>query len=277
MGYEVIWLSRQANSSDKYQSYAWDLVTKYIDPELPHEVHAIVNLAGTSIAGGRWTPRRKASIINSRVESNQFLYFLLQSGRIKASKFVSAAAMGYYGDWGQTWIGEDQKPQGDGFLQESCLLWEESIEKVSSSGVKTIWFRIGLVLAREGGALPQLKLPFKFGLGLYFAADDAYQSWIHIQDLGRMFAYAIKHDLPSGAYNAAAPNPVENIVFANAMKAMFKHPTLLLRMPPFVTRLLLGEMSEILLTGVRMNTEKIRNTGFEFNFKIIDEALQDLK
>ncbi|MEO7176861.1 MAG: TIGR01777 family oxidoreductase [Saprospiraceae bacterium] len=277
MGYEVNWLSRKANESDKFPSYVWDPVTNFIDPAVPQDLYAIINLAGTAIAGTRWTTKRKASIIDSRIESNQYLQFLLQSGRLKANKYVSAAAMGYYGNRGEAWIEEDQKPHGKGFLQECCVQWEESIENVSSTGINTVWFRIGLVLAREGGALPQLKLPFKFGLGLYFAAKNSFQSWIHIQDLARMFAQAIQQDLQSGAYNAAAPNPVKNIIFANEMKAMFKHPTLLLRIPPFMTRLLLGEMSQILLTGVRMNTEKIRNTGFEFKYPTIEAALQDLK
>ena len=171
-GYNVRHLSRKKDLNAKFPAYQWDTKSEYIDPQAMQNVDYVINLAGAGIADKRWSGARKKLIIRSRVETTLLLKKYIQSGELQLKAFLSASAIGYYGNTGEVLVDENATP-GEGFLTESVLAWENSIEEVAKTGVRTVTVRVGIVLSTEGGALPELMQTFPLRVGAYFGNGKA--------------------------------------------------------------------------------------------------------
>lgn len=269
-GYQVAWLSRGLQQK---KSFLWDVEKQEIDQSAIEWSDAIIHLAGTGVAEKRWTSERKKDILKSRTESTRLLCEAIQKANKKPEAFISASAVGFYGfDTGDTLKTEDAQP-GNDFLAEVVVAWEAEVEKIEALGVRTAILRIGIVLDKTGGALGEmLKPPVAAPLG----SGEQWMSWIHIQDLARLFVFALENPDMKGKYNAVAPNPAKNKELTReAAKAKGK-VFLGLGVPEFVLKLILGEMAAMVLGGNRVSAEKTLETNFQFEFPSLDLALKDL-
>ena len=273
--YEVIHLSRKEDLNKPFPRYKWDLKKGLIDPRAVEKADYVINLAGAGIADKRWSDARKRLIIESRVKSTLLLKEAFAE-RKKLKAFISASAIGYYGDRGTEWL-DEKSPAGSGFLAESTSAWENAISQIDTSDFRTVVLRIGIVLSKQGGALPKMLLPLSFGTATYFSSGDQYFSWIHIDDLCRMFIMSIEDDKMKGVYNAVAPNPVTNLQMMKDIVEALEKQAIFLPAPAFALRLGMGEMADVVLSSARVSAEKVLKAGFEFNFPELIPAIQDLE
>lgn len=274
-GYSVIHLSRKPNLDAAFPAYGWDFHARYIDPEALVQADYIVNLAGAGIADRPWTEARKQLIIDSRVETNRLLIEECTALNHRPRAFISGAAIGYYGNRGDELVDETSDP-GSGFLSESCVAWENSIDEMRQTGVRTVAIRIGLVLSPKGGALEKMLIPVRLGVSGYFGTGKQWYSWVHLDDLCNMFIYALENVALKGTYNGVAPNPERNKVFAQALAKAAPRKQMVLPVPAIALRMAMGEMADTVLYSTRVSSAKIEETGFEFQFPHLLDALQDL-
>lgn len=273
-GYSVAILTRNPNKADsglKDVTYVhWDDARKAIDGSL-----AVVNLAGESLGGRRWTDSLKKKIISSRVETTSAVVkAIIDTPEERRPKvLVSASAVGYYGDSGDKILTEST-PVGDDFLAGVCRLWE-SHAHAAPKGVRVVTPRIGVVLHPDGGALEKMLLPFKLGLGGPLGSGNQYFPWIHLDDMIRIFIESIENEGIEGAVNASSPNIVTMSEFASALGSVLSRPTLF-KVPEFALNLALGESSIVVTASQRMVPEKLQKLGFEWKFPNVDGALRDL-
>ncbi len=232
---------------------------------------AIINLAGASIADGRWTEARKRLLVDSRVDTTRKLVEWMQGMESPPKALISASAVGYYGEQGDRIITEDTSPTA-GFTHDLCAQWENEALKAESLGVRVCLVRTGVVLDRDGGALAKMLFPFKIGAGGRLGSGSHYFPWIHRADIVAIYHWLVANEQASGPYNASAPNPVTNAEFTQALGRALKRPTLL-PMPEPVLRLLFGEMSELLLVSNRMMPKRLLDEGFEFRYPELKQAL----
>ncbi len=273
--HEVIHLSRQRQPQAFFPTYQWDTQRGYIDEEAIRRADFVINLAGAGIADKRWTNKRKQLIIDSRVDTTRLLLSYFKKLDHWPKAFLSSAAIGYYGDRGTTLLHEDDA-SGSGFLSESCRQWESAIAEVAASGLRTVALRTGIVLSSKGGALPRIMLPLRFGLGAYFGNGQQYYSWIHIDDLCRQYIYAIEKDWMAGTFNAVAPNPVSNRTFIRDIAGAMERSVIMLPVPAFALRLVLGEMSHTILDSARVSSQKIEKAGYRFEFPELKGAVSNV-
>lgn len=275
-GYQVSYLSRSQQDIPQVKTYLWDVKKQSIDAEAIQKADAIIHLAGAGVADERWSDSRKKEILESRTESTRLLTKALNEQKHAVKTFVSASAIGYYGlDTGNTLLKEDA-PAGDDFLAEVTKSWEEAVEEVSKLGIRTIKLRIGIVLSPKGGALPKIMQPVKFGAGAALGSGEQYMSWIHIEDLCRMFLLALQNTEMQGAYNAVGPQPLSNASLTQAIAKILGRPLFLPNVPTFALKLMLGEMAAIVTGGNKVSSQKIEEAGFQFKFKEIHKALENL-
>jgi len=281
-GHQVIIVSRSSKTSaDPNVSYAeWNVKAQTIDEDAFSRADYIVHLAGAGVADKRWTRNRKREIVESRTESSALIVKALQQPN-KVKAVLSASGIGYYGDDAKRSprkksFTEEMRPD-KAFLGETCRLWEESIDPVQKAGKRLIKFRIGIVLSNQGGALPEFKKPVRFGVAAVLGSGKQVISWIHIDDLCRMFVYAMENETVEGVYNAVAPIPVRNkemtLLLAEKMKGRFFVP---MHVPAFVLETVLGGMSVEVLKSATVSSEKIRAAGFSFLYPSIEYALDNL-
>lgn len=277
-GHDVRHLSRKASPNSRYPIFEWNPDAGQMDPKALEGVDVVINLAGAGIADKPWTQGRKEIIISSRVKSTQLLKeaMLRMPQEKRPAVYISSAAIGYYGDRGSEWLEESSKP-GTGFLAESCIAWENAIQEVALEGIcRTVILRIGLVLTTRGGALPKMVLPVKWGVAPLFGRGDQWYSWIHIDDLTRLIQYAIQQPDLKGVFNGVSPNPIRQRDFMIQLgKAAGKH-TLRFSLPVFALQLMLGEMSDTVLSSSRVSAEKAVRAGFQFKFTDLRSAIVDL-
>ncbi len=274
-GHQVRHLSRTPTSGGQVQEYKWDISNNYIDKQALEGLDAIVHLAGESVAAGRWTAKQKEKIINSRRDSARLLFNAISERGTKPTHFISASGVGYYGvDTGTRWMTEADK-QGDGFLAEVVHHWEASADEFAQLDIQVTKLRIGMVLSADGGALDKIVQPIKYGVGAPLGSGQQQISWIHIEDLARLVSHVMegKH---TGVYNAVSSDPVSNAVLTQSIARTLHKPLWLPNVPAFVLKMLLGEMSAIVLGGNRVANEKIKATGFRFEFESIDQAMTQL-
>ena len=283
--YKVIVLSRQTNQRQTETtnlSYAaWNVDGQTIDKEAISKADYIIHLAGAGVADKRWTKKRKQEIINSRVRSGELLVKALQDIPNKIKAVICASAIGWYGADpvipNPKPFREDD-PHNISFLGETCKLWEESVEPLRKSGKRLVKLRTGIVLSNEGGALKEFKRPLLFGVAAILGDGKQMISWIHIDDLVRLYITAIEDETLNGVYNAVAPKPVSNkeltLQLARIQKGNFFIPV---HAPSFVLKLVIGEMSIEVLKSATVSCDKIHYTGFTFLYPSLDAALKNLK
>lgn len=238
------------------------------------DVDAVVNLAGESIAGGRWTPARKLALIRSRVDSTRALVAAIASSPRQPRVLVNASAVGYYGLRPSGDCAEDA-PQGADFLAALCGQWEREAAAAEKRGTRVVRVRSGLVLGRGGGALEKMRLPFKLGVGGPLGDGTQPFPWIHLDDEVGAVLFALDHQELSGPVNLVAPQPASNAEFTAALGRAFHRPAVL-RAPAFALRLALGELAEALLGGQRAVPRRLQEAGYRFKHPALDEALASL-
>jgi hypothetical protein len=233
----------------------------------------VVNLAGESIAANRWTAAQKRKILDTRVLATRSLVSAIRTASVPPSVFVSGSAVGYYGPLGDEVVTEDT-PSGSDFLARVCVTWEEEARRAAMAPTRVVCVRTGVVLEKDGGALPQMLPPFKVGAGGPVGSGRQYWPWIHRQDWIDLVRWAIRTPDAGGAINATAPHPVTNAAFARALGRAMHRPAFM-PAPAFALRLLLGEMADaLLLSGQRAVPRRAERGGFTFTYAKVDEALQ---
>lgn len=275
-GYSVSILSRSVkqNKEDVFY-YKWDVSNQTIDEKAVLKADYIIHLAGENIAEKRWTAKRKAEIIDSREKSTQLLYAVLKKHNKKLDAFISASAVGIYGAVnGEEICSEDMTPAND-FLGYTCQKWEDSLDFIENLNIRTIKIRTGLVLGKNDGFLKKLIPLFKFRLGSALGSGTQYMPWIHVDDLCNMYLQAVSNINMEGPYNAAICDNTTNTVFSKTFARVFGYSIWLPNVPAFILKLVMGEMALIVLTGRRISSDKVEQTGFKFKYKNLEEALRD--
>ncbi len=275
-GHEVVVLSRTPQSAGALAGVRverWDAATAAGWGALADGAGAIVNLAGEEIAH-RWTSGRKRRIGESRLNAGRAVVEAVQAASRKPAVVIQSSAVGYYGPRGDDEVAEDAPPGSD-FLANLCVDWEASTAPVEELGVRRAIIRTGAVLARDGGALPRMMLPFRLGIGGKLGSGRQWFPWIHMADEVAAIRFLIERDDTSGAFNLCAPNPLTNAEFSRALGRAMRRPSLA-PAPGFVMRLMFGEMAMVLLEGQRQTPRRLQEAGFEFRFPQADAALRDL-
>jgi uncharacterized protein len=233
---------------------------------------AVVNLAGASIADGRWTAERKALLRSSRIDSTRALVNALARMNVRPSVLVSASAIGIYGNRGDETLTEESKPGAD-FLAGLAQEWEAEAVKAESLGIRVVLARFGIILAREGGALPKMTMPFKFGVGGKLGSGKQWMSWVTLEDVVRSLRFAIEKTSVRGAINVVSPHPLQNTEFTKLLAKALHRPALF-PAPAFALRLALGEMADaLLLSSQRVLPSALEKTGCQFLHQELTAAL----
>jgi uncharacterized protein len=284
-GYNIIILSRQPAGSkktgqEKVSFAAWDVKAQTFDRAAIEQADHIIHLAGAGVADKRWNEARKKEIVDSRVQGSALLVKALKETPNKIKTIVSASAIGWYGadpviPNPKPFVETDEPDKG--FLGEACRLWEESIHPVIYFGKRLVKLRTGIVLSKEGGAFAEFRKPVKFGVAGIIGNGKQVISWIHMDDMCRMYLYALENKDIHGVYNAVAPKPVSNkeltLCLARADKGSFFVPVYV---PSFALKLALGELSIEILKSATVCCDKIRKSGFNFTYNSIEPAIKAL-
>jgi len=280
-GYKVIILTRSLDAkfnNDKLSYAIWDIKKQVIDINAIQAANTIIHLAGAGVVDKRWTSAYKKEILESRVLSSKLIIDALNKQEHQVKTIVSASAIGWYGadKVPGMYFTESDEPAND-FLGQICVAWEQSISVAASMNIRVCKLRAGIVLSDEGGALAEFKKPLRFSVAAILGNGKQVVSWIHIDDLCRMYIYAMENNNINGSYNAVASQPVTNkdltLTLAKKMKGKFFIPV---HVPAFVLKTILGESSIEVLKSATVSNEKIKAAGFDFLYPSIEPALDDL-
>jgi uncharacterized protein (TIGR01777 family) len=273
-GHDVVNLTRASNRSDAARrAIVWspDGTIGAWASEIDGAT-AVINLAGESIAAKRWSPPQKQRIFDSRINATRSLASAIAHAKHPPAVLISGSGVGYYGPHHDEPVTETT-PAGSDFLAQVCQAWEAEASRAASARTRVVLVRTGLVLARDGGALPQMLPPFKFGLGGPVGSGRQYWPWIHRTDWIDLVRWAIRTETAEGPLNATAPQPVPNREFARALGRALRRPSFMTA-PAFALRLIRGEMADVLLlSGHRALPAKARALGFSFTYERLDDAL----
>ncbi|QDO93930.1 TIGR01777 family protein [Formosa sediminum] len=258
-----------------YQGYYWNPKTKEIDTACFEDVNVIIHLAGSTVSK-RWTASNKKNIIDSRVLSARLLHHGLKSlPTHNVAQIISASGISIYPDSLTKYYNEKDTQVDPSFLGDVVKAWEAEVDTFFGLNVKVAKVRIGLVLSTEGGVLPEFKKPIDLGLGAVFGSGEQWQSWIHIDDVARVFVFLLKY-CGEGIYNAVAPNPVTQTELMKSIAKTLDKPMFLPGIPKFAVKLVLGEMHELMYASQRVSSKKLEAQGFEFNYPNLQPALSAL-
>lgn len=273
-GYTVSHLSRKPGRNPQVKTYMWDINKGIIDEQCINGVAIIIHLAGAGIADKRWSDARKKEVIESRTQSIRLIYQLLKQRPHQVKKVISASGTGYYGNRGDELLTEVSQA-GNGFLSECCIAWEQAVDEGTALGLDILKFRTGVVLTKKGGALPQLALPVKLGIGSPLGNGKQWMPWIHHADVTAMYLHGIEQSL-TGVYNMAAPQPVTNQELTQAVAKQLKRPLWAPKVPAFLLKLLFGEMAAVVLGSTRVSATAIEAKSFQFKYATVETALKEI-
>jgi uncharacterized protein (TIGR01777 family) len=252
----------------------WD-PAQPISPDLVSGFDAVIHLAGESIVG-RWTAGKKARIRDSRIPATTNLARALAQAKFKPQILLSASAIGYYGDRGDELLTEESSP-GSGFAADLTRAWELASTPASEAGIRTVTMRMGLVMARVGGALPKMLPAFKMGVGGKLGDGRQWMSWIDLQDVVGAIQHILRSDLLRGAVNVVAPKPVTNAEFSKTLGSVLSRPAIF-PVPAFAARLAFGQMAdELLLASQRVEPTRLISSGYPFRFPTLRQSLESQK
>lgn len=279
-GFEVIVFSRNPKAHKATLpgiSFAsWNIDDQSVNEDAFQKAKYVIHLAGAGVADKPWTNKRKKEIVESRTRSSELLIKALKNIPNEIVSVVSASAIGWYKQ-NLSLPATETDPPDSGFLGQTCRAWEESISPVSELDKRLVILRTGIVLSIDGGAFPEFKKPVKYGIAGILGNGKQFISWIHIEDICRLYMEAMTNSAWSGIYNAVTPNPVSNRMFtmelAKKMKGSFFIP---IPVPDFLLRLMLGERSEEVLKSSNISANKLKQQGFQFIYPTIDAAFRDL-
>jgi uncharacterized protein (TIGR01777 family) len=250
----------------------WDPASGFVNINAMEAADAVVNLNGASIGGGRWTSTRKKILRGSRVDSTRVLVEALARLEQKPRVFVSASAIGYYGNRGDEALTESSQA-GNDFLAEICRAWETEALRAQSSGIRTVLTRFGVILSAKGGALKQMLRPFRMGVGGRLGSGNQWMSWIALDDVVGILRDVISNEQASGPVNVVARNPVQNSEFTRVLASVLHRPAIL-PAPAWALRLALGEMADaLLLSSQRVRAERAPAATFPFQYENLEPAL----
>ncbi len=251
----------------------WDIEKGIID-ENALDADYLINLTGAGIADARWTDSRKKLLIDSRVNSTMLIYSAMKKANRKFKVAVSASAIGYYGDQGDKVLDESSNP-GDEFLSTCCMLWEDASSKLSEVASQNRILRVGLVLSSVGGALPKILMTKAIRVFNYFGNGKQYYSWIHIDDISRMFIHLLQSPGYNTIYNGVTPRPLMNKKFTEEVRDAIGSGVVI-PAPSFGLKLALGEMSNVVLNSNRVIPKNFIAEGFEYRYIDLTLAVEDL-
>ncbi len=259
-----------------YKGFYWNPETGEIDVDAFDDVEAIINLVGASIAR-RWTKNNKKIILESRTKSLDLLYNTLLKIDHNVGHFISASGISIYPDSKTKLYTEEDLEVDDSFLAKVVVAWEAAAAKFKGlgMGMEVSKVRTGMVLAKNDGAFPKIVKPIKYGVGAPLGSGDQWQSWIHIEDIAGIYLFLLKNQL-EGKYNAVAPNPVQNKKMTKMIAAKLESPLWLPNIPAFALKLMLGEMSILVLEGQLVSSHKLEELGYHFKYYNLENALNDL-
>lgn len=266
-------VTRLVRSNPHKDDVLWDPQQRLINLDSIEGFDAVIHLAGEPIFKGRLTEVKMREIYKSRVNGTQFLSESLARLSAKPKVLVCASAVGYYGNRGEETLTEDS-PAGKGFLPEVCKAWEAAATPASNANIRVVNTRFGIVLSEKGGALKALVPPFRFGLGAALGDGKQYFSWIDVDDLCRAVAEIVHDANIRGAVNVSSPQPVRNADFTRSLARALHRPAFL-RIPKWLLRMILGDFADEALASQRVIPKKLLDSGFQFQFGALDDALKN--
>ncbi len=270
-GHRITKLVRREPASER--EARWDPASGEIDASALEGLDGVIHLAGESVAGGRWTARRKEAIRSSRIDGTRLLCETLARLERKPRYLICANAIGYYGSRGDELV-DETTAAGEGFLAEVCREWESATRRARDVGIRVVHLRIGIVVAENGGALAKMLTPFKLGAGGRVGSGQQWMSWIALDDLIGAIHHLMHAEHVAGAVNAVAPSPARNIDFVKTLGRVLRRPTIA-PLPAFVVRLVFGEMGQaLLLDGQRVQARRLLADGFRFLEPELEGALR---
>ena len=264
--------SQRSSGAGPEAEISWNLEEAYVDTAKLEAKDAVIHLAGEPIPG-RWTPKKKARILESRVKGTRLLAEALSHLTHPPAVWVCASAIGYYGDRGKEVLREESPP-GTGFLSQVCQEWEAATEPAAKRGIRVVRLRTGIVLGAGGGALAQMLLPFRLGVGGRIGSGMQYMSWIALDDLVGAVQHVLTAASLQGPVNAVAPTPVTNREFTKTLGKVLSRPTIF-PLPAFAVRLAFGQMGEEALLGSqRVEPARLKGSGYAFRYPELEGALR---
>jgi len=272
---EVCYLSRQTGFSGNIYKYKWNIETGETDSRWLTNTDTIIHLAGAGVSQNKWTDSYKKEIYNSRIQSTRFLYETLKNNPHSVKTFIGTSAIGIYKDTLNESADENYS-SGDSFLAKVCKDWENEALKISSLGIRVVIIRVGIVLSPNSGFIKEVSKPIKYFVGAALGNGRQMMSWIHIDDLCRIFIRAAEDTNLSGIFNAVAPHPVNNKTATKKIAEQMKRKIRMPNVPLFMLKLLFGEIAEMLVADQNISSKKIQDAGFRFQFSDIDSALDDI-
>ncbi|WP_345988008.1 TIGR01777 family oxidoreductase [Chryseobacterium sp. Chry.R1] len=273
--YTVRLLTRKKTKDNEYE---WDISKRTIDDSAFENISHIIHLAGANISEKRWSDDRKKEIISSRIDSAKLILDTLKKKNIKLKSFISASATGIYGAYTSQKIFSEEDEKADDFLGKVVMLWEQAADEFLSQNVaeRVVKVRTSIVLSEKDGALKKMATPVRLGIGSPIGTGKQYMPWIHLKDIIGIYEFALKNPQLKGAYNAASPQHTTNEQFTEKIAEVLHKPLFMPNVPAFVLKIIFGELSVALLEGSRVDSQKIQNAGYRFQFPDLRDSLEDL-
>lgn len=272
-GYQVRHLGRQAKDG-KVKTFAWDVRKQSIDERAFEGVTAVINLAGANINGHRWTESYKKEMLTSRTDSTKLIVDFLNKNSHQVTNFINGSAVGYYGIQNSPRFFKEEDAPGKDFMAQLTIEWEKVAQQVKSDQVKVARVRTGIVFNSHGGALEEMAKPIKFLVGAPLGSGKQIVSWVHLEDECGIIIHILENDL-AGVFNAVAPEPASNEELTKGIAKRLHKPLLLPNIPEFALKIILGEMSDAVLNGQKVSSEKIQSTGYVFQYPTLNSALDE--
>jgi len=274
--YNVSWLTTSQKQKEGVSIFQWDPTAGNMEEKALQNTDYIINLAGADIGEKKWTRERKKILRESRIKSTELLVKKVSEKNVPLKAFVCASATGYYGyDSGSVEKKEGSR-FGDDFLATLVKEWEAAADEFQNIGIRTVKLRTGLVLEKTRGVWPRFEKVIKWGLAAALGSGDQYMSWIHIDDVCRIYKMALESESMTGVYNVVAPNPATNKEFVKTAAKILNKPAFLPNVPSFVMKLMYGELASALLGSSRVSCEKLAQEGFEYRYSNLEDAMKTL-
>ncbi|MBP3041727.1 TIGR01777 family oxidoreductase [Bacillaceae bacterium Marseille-Q3522] len=272
--YEVFSLVRRKETNQR--EIYWNPDTQEIEKDKLEGIDVVIHLAGKNISSGRWTKKQKHRILESRKKGTRLIANTIAHLQQQPKVFLSASAVGFYGNHPFATVLTEKSSQANDFLAEVCSVWEKETIVAEAAGIRVIHLRFGVILSKDGGALQKMLLPFQLGLGGKIASGKQAMSWISINEIPRILQFLIQQEQISGAVNVVSPNPVNNQQFTKILGKVLHRPTFI-PLPGFALKLLFGEMAQFLLIeGNKVLPEKLLEHGYSFRDAELEQTLSDL-